>query len=126
VTRQFTVRLKNEPGALAALGQALADHGIDIRNIGGGAVGSHGMVVLITNNDDEAREVFRRGKYAFEEGEVLTVSVEDHPGSLAGVARRLAEAEVNVFGVLVLGRRQGKAELSLAVDDVRKAHRALS
>ena len=126
MTLQFTVRLKNEPGALAALGQALADNGIDIRNIGGGAVGTHGVIVLVTNNDDEAREVLRQGKYAFEEGEVLTVSVEDHPGSLAGVARRLAEAGVNILGVLVLSRRQGKAELSLTVDDARKAHRALS
>jgi hypothetical protein len=126
VTQQFTVRLKNEPGALAALGQDLAEHGIDIRNIGAGAVGPYGVVVLTTNNDSEAREVLRRGKYSFEEAELMTVSVEDHPGSLARLARRLADADVNILGVLVLGRRQGKAELSLTVDDANKARRALS
>ena len=31
VVRQFSVRLKNEPGALATLAEALADRDIDIR-----------------------------------------------------------------------------------------------
>jgi hypothetical protein len=121
MARQFTVRLKNEPGALAELAAALAQHGIDIRSVAAGGVGAVGFAVLSTNDDAAAREVLRKAKYAFVEGEVVGVAVEDQPGSLARLTRRLADAGVNVESVLVLGRRQGKAELALTVDDLEKA-----
>jgi hypothetical protein len=124
---QFTIRLKNEPGALADLAGKLGEHSIDIRNIGAGGVGTYALAVLITNNDDAAREVLRQEKYTFVEGEVLHIGVEDHPGSLAALTRRLANAGVNINGVAVLGRRQGKAELAISVDaaDFDRARRVL-
>jgi hypothetical protein len=126
MSQLFSVRLKNEPGALADLAQALADNGIDIRTSGGGGVGNSGWAILATNNDDAARDVLRKGKYTFDEGEALNVSVEDQPGSLARLMRRLADANVNVLGLITLGRRQGKAELAISVDAVDKARRILS
>ncbi|HYY89835.1 MAG TPA: ACT domain-containing protein [Chloroflexota bacterium] len=123
---QFTVRLKNEPGALASLAEALGARGIDIRHIGAGGVGSQGVVVLTTNDDAAARDVLRQAKYTFFEAEALTVAVTDEPGSLARVTRRLADAGVNIAGVLVLRRHQGKAELSFTVDDAGRARRVLA
>ena len=125
MSQQFTVRLKNEPGALADVAQALADNGIDIRAVAAGGVGSYGCVVLSTNNDTAARDVLRRAKYSFVEGEIVQVAVEDQPGSLARLTRRLADAGVNIESVLVLGRRQGKAELAVTVDDIEKARKLL-
>ena len=52
-----TARLKNEPGALARLTGRLGEHGIDIRDISAGAVGSYGCVVLSTNNAHDVRIV---------------------------------------------------------------------
>ena len=123
--QQFTVRLKNEPGALAGLARALADQGIDIRSLGVGAIGRYGCAVLSTNNDPAAREVLRRAKYSFIEGDVLPVSLEDQPGALARLTGRLASSGVNITSVLVVGRRQGKADLALTVDDVERARRLL-
>ena len=40
MAKQFTVRLKNEPGALARLAGRLGEDGIDIRDLSAGAVGS--------------------------------------------------------------------------------------
>ena len=126
MAQQFTVRLKNEPSALAALAEVLGERGIDIRSIGAGGVGGHGVAVLTTNDDAAAREVLRQTRYTFFEGEALTVAVVDQPGSLARVTRRLAEAGINIGGVLILGRHQGKAELSFTVDDAPKARRVLA
>lgn len=122
----YTVRLKNEPGALGRLAARLGDNGIDIRSLAAGAGGSFGCAVLSTNNDDAAREVFHKGHYQFVEGETLTVGVEDRPGALAEMATRLGEAGVNISGVVVLGRHQGKAELAITVDSVEDARRALA
>ena len=119
----FTVRLKNE---LARLASRLGEHGIDIRSIGAGAVGSYGCAVLSTSNDDAAREVMRQARYQFVEGEALNVGVEDRPGALAKLTGRLAAAGVNITGLVVLGRYQGKAELAITVDSVETARRVLA
>jgi hypothetical protein len=122
---QFTVRLKNEPGQLALLARRLAEKGIDIRTLGVAAVGSFGCAALSTNNDAAARDVLRRARYSFVEGEVLSFSLEDRPGALAHLTQRLADAGVNIVSVLVLGRRQGKADLAMTVDDRERAQRVL-
>ena len=122
----FTVRLKNEPGALASLAAKLGEHGIDIRTISAGAVGTSGCAVLSTSNDGSAREVMRKARYSFVEGEGVNVALEDRPGGLAQLTGRLAEAGVNITGVITLGRHQGKADLVLSVDHVDIARRILS
>ncbi len=126
MAKQFTVRLKNEPGALAQLAARLSEHGIDIRTIAAGAVGTHGCVVLSTNNDRLATEVMRKARYNFIEGEVLSVGLEDRPGALAALTARLAAAGVNIISVTVLGRHQGKAELGITVDEVETARRVIA
>jgi hypothetical protein len=122
----FTVRLKNEPGALAGLAAVLGEHGIDIRNVAAGAVGTYGCAVLSTSNDRAARDVLRKARYSFVEGEMLNVALEDRPGGLAQLTGRLAEAGVNITGVITLGRHQGKANMGIAVDAVDVARRILA
>jgi hypothetical protein len=124
--KQFVVRLKNEPGALARLAAQLGEHGIDIRTIGVGAVGSSGCAVLSTNNDSATHDVLRQAHYNFVEGEALTVGLEDRPGALAKLSGRLAAAGVNITGLVLLGRHQGKAELAITVDEIEAARRVLS
>jgi hypothetical protein len=123
--KMFTVRLKNQPGALARLAAMLGEHGIDMRTVAAGAVGSNGCAVLSTNNDSVAHDVLRKARYTFVEGEVLNVGLEDRPGGLAQLTGRLAEGGVNIMGVVTLGRHQGKAELAITVDDVDRARRVL-
>jgi hypothetical protein len=122
----FTVRVKNEPGALAQLATRLGEHGIDIRTLAVGAVGSYGCAVLTTSNDRAARDVLRQARYQFIEGEPLTVGVEDRPGALAQLTGRLGEAGVNITGLVLIGRHQGKAELAITVDSVETARRVLA
>lgn len=122
----FTVRLKNEPGALGSLAARLGESGIDIRSLACGAVGTFGCAVLSTSDDASAREVLRKGRYTFVEGETMSVGVEDRPGALAEMAGRLGQAGVNITGVVVLGRYQGKAELAITVDSADRARKALA
>jgi hypothetical protein len=123
---QFTVRLKNEPGTLARLAARMGEHGIDIRTISAGGVGSSGYAVFSTNNDAAARDVLRQSKYMYLEGEALNVAIEDRPGALARLTSRLADAGVNITGLVTLSRHQGKAELAITVDELEIARRVLA
>ena len=126
MAKQFTVRLKNEPGALAQLAGHLGEHGIDIRDLSAGAVGSYGCAVLTTRDDSAAAEILKKARYKFIEGEVLNVGVEDRPGALALLTSRLAAAGVNISGLVTLRRHQGKAELAITVDAIDKARRVIA
>jgi hypothetical protein len=115
------VQLRNEPGALAVLAEALAARGIDLRAIGGGGLGDAGHVIMTTADDDATRAVLDEGGYAYLEGESLIAEVGDRPGGMAAIARALADAGVNIQGHLFLGRYGDRAMFGFVVDDPEKA-----
>lgn len=121
MAQQFIVQLHNQPGALATLSEALAVRGVDLRAIGGGGIGDLGHIILTTADDDGTRAVLTEGGYAFIEGESILTEVDDRPGGMARVARALADAGVNVYGHLFLGRWGDRAMFAFVVDDPEKA-----
>ena len=125
MAQQFIVQLKNEPGALATLAEALAARGVDLRAIGGGGLGDTGHVILTTADDDTARQVLIDGGYTYFEGESLLAEVDDQPGGMAKIARRLADAGVNIHGHLFIGRWGDRAMFAFVVDDPEKARSVL-
>ena len=122
----FTVKLKNEPGTLAKVAEAIARRGVDIRAVGGGGIGDSGVAAFLTDNDDATREALGEANCEFSEAEAILADVEDRPGTLAKVTRALADAGVNLQGVLVLQSMGDRARLAFAVDDAVKAREALA
>ena len=121
MSRQFVVQLPNRPGALAALSETLAERGVDLRAIGGGGIGDVGHVILTTADDSTTRSVLEGGDYTYIEGESILAEVGDRPGGMAGVTRALADAGVNIYGHLFLGRWGDRAMFTFVVDDAEKA-----
>jgi hypothetical protein len=121
MANQFVVQLHNEPGAMASLAEALAARGVDLRAIGGGGIGDSGHVIMTTADDETTRSVLEAGKYTFIEGESILAEVDDRPGGMARIARALADAGVNIYGHLFLGRWGDRAMFAFVVDDADKA-----
>ena len=54
------------------------------------------------------------------------VTVENRPGAVAEIARRLGNAKVNILSLLLLGKAgETKGIVQLVVDDTRRAKKAL-
>ncbi len=116
MANQFVVQLKNEPGAMATLAEALAARGIDLRAIGGGSIGDSGHVIMTTADDEAAKAVLEAGGYVYIEGESILAEVDDKPGGMARLSRALADAGVNIYGHLFLGRWGDRAMFAFVVD----------
>ena len=116
MANQFVVQLKNEPGAMASLAEALAARGVDLRAIGGGGIGGAGHVIMTTADDAATRAVLEGGGYTFIEGESILAEVDDRPGGMARLSRALADAGVNIYGHLFLGRWGERAMFAFVVD----------
>ncbi len=121
MANQFVVQLKNEPGGMATLAEALAARGVDLRAIGGGGIGETGHVIMTTADDETTRSVLDEGGYTFIEGESILAEVDDRPGGMAVLSRQLADAGVNIYGHLFLGRWGDRAMFAFVVDDPDKA-----
>jgi hypothetical protein len=119
--KQFVVQLRNEPGAMAILAEELAARGVDLRAIGGGGIGDAGHVIMTTADDETTRTVLDEGKYTYIEGESILAEVDDRPGGMARIARALADAGINIYGHLFLGRWGDRAMFAFVVDDPDKA-----
>jgi hypothetical protein len=117
MANQFVVQLSNQPGGLATLSEALATRGVDLRAIGGGGIGDLGHIILTTADDPATREVLEAGGYTFIEGESILTEVDDRPGGMATLARSLADAGVNIYGHLFLGRWGDRAMFAFVVDN---------
>ena len=116
MANQFVVQLKNEPGSLAILAEALAERGVDLRALGGGGIGGSGHVSMTTADDDATRQVLDASGYHYIEGESILAEVDDRPGGMARLARELADAGVNIHGHLFLGRWGDRAMFAFVVD----------
>jgi hypothetical protein len=121
MANQFVIQLSNKPGGLATLSEALAARGVDLRAIGGGGIGDQGHIILTTADDAATRAVLEEGEYVFIEGESILAEVDDRPGGMAAIARALADAGVNIYGHLFLGRWGDRAMFAFVVDDAKTA-----
>ena len=121
MANQFVVQLKNEPGSMATLAEALAARGVDLRAIGGGGIGDSGHVIMTTADDDTTKQVLDEGGYTYIEGESILAEVDDRPGGMAALSRQLADAGVNIYGHLFLGRWGDRAMFAFVVDDPDRA-----
>ena len=120
----LTVILRNVPGTIADLGEAAEAAGINLMGACGFESGGEGVThVLVDGDASAARRAFEdAGMEVRGEREVLVVDVEDTPGGLGRVARRFADAGVNVD--LIYLTADGR--LVLGPDDVERARSVAS
>lgn len=121
----FIVELENQPGELARLAEALGERGINITAIGAVTSGGAGGIGLLTNDESGTREALSKAGITVREIGLVSVSLENKPGTLAEVARKLADAGVNIELVLGTGMSGSNVTVALGVDNVEAAQRAI-
>jgi hypothetical protein len=126
VCEQLSIFLENKPGVLARVCAALSEAGVNLRAMSVSDTVDHAVVRLIPADARAAREILERGGALVVETDVLCLRIPDRPGALADLARKLAEAEINIeyaYGSAGTGAPEGL--LVLRVDDLERAKRAV-
>lgn len=122
--RDLSIRLADEPGALARMGAVLGAAGISVEGGGAWVVGAHGAAHFLVDGDGEAARTALQaaGIEVLDVREVLQQRLrQDRPGQLGALCARMAEAGVNIE-VLYSDHDH---QLILVVDDI-VAGRAVS
>ncbi len=118
---QIDIDVPDRPGELAKLAAILGEASINIDAISAESVGGRSYVSLIASQPMQAREALVKHGYACSTRTVLVVRLEDQPGSLAALAKRLGDAGVDVVSAIHLGTVGGRPQLALGVDNLEKA-----
>ncbi|HVT02685.1 MAG TPA: amino acid-binding ACT domain-containing protein [Thermoanaerobaculia bacterium] len=96
--KDLCIALEHRPGALAEMGEALGRAGVSVE--GGGVFVSNGVGVahFLFHDGALARRALEAAKIVVTgESDVLAVRLrQDEPGQLGRIARRMAEAGVNI------------------------------
>ncbi len=121
----FIVELENRPGELARLAEAVGQRGINITAIGAVAAGGAGGIGVLTNDEAGTREALQAAGISAREIGLVSLSLEHRAGTLAEVARKLADAGVNVELLLATGMSGSNISIAVGVDDVEAAQRVV-
>jgi hypothetical protein len=112
------IALDDRPGALAEMGEALGRAGVSVE--GGGVFVANGIGVahFLFADGGAAREALENaGIRVVEESEIVVLRLrQDEPGQLGKIARRMAEAGVNIR----VQYSDHEHQLILVVDDLRR------
>jgi hypothetical protein len=117
--------MTHRPGELARVANALSRTGVNIKSVAALTLGNQGLVRFIADDIEAARSALNQANIPFEEHELVTTLLENKAGELADVAGKLANANVNMLAAYVVGLDGDLVELALAVDDPKKAKKAL-
>jgi hypothetical protein len=123
---EFTVHIANRPGMLAALTEKLASAGISIEALAAFGLDREGQIRMMVDDALTTRSVLRFAGITFDEREVLTMMLEPRPGALAAIARRLADAQVNIEAMYLLRSSAEGLEFAIAVDEPERARANLA
>ncbi len=122
MTKDLTVMLDDHPGALADLGEALGKAGVNIEGLCGVPSEGKGLIHLLVGDSAAARRALESAKvHVQEERDVLVLKIEDRPGELGRMCRKIASAGVNIN----LTYLATNTRLVLGADNLDKARAAV-
>ena len=122
MTKDLTVILEDRLGELARVGEALGKAGMNIEGICGVTAEGKGIVHILVQDAVKARRALEANHLQVSgELDVLVLEVEDRPSVLGNIARRLANAGINIH----LAYLATSTRLVIGADDLDKARSAM-
>jgi|SRR5436305_3189377 len=122
--KDLTIVLKDRPGELARLGEAMGSAGVPIEGLAAFTGEGNGIIHVLVEDATTARGALEEaGMGVADEREVLVIDVVDRPGSLGELARDLGESGVNIE---LAYTTFGGVKVVVATDDLDSARAALS
>jgi hypothetical protein len=124
---QISIFLENKSGRLAEVTGVLSKAGINIRALSLADTADFGILRLIVDKIDRAKEVLKQNGFAVSKTEVIGVLVPDRPGGLAEILGVLQAGGINVEYMYAFVQRSGdNAIIIFRFDELDKAIQTLT
>ncbi|MBM4140307.1 MAG: ACT domain-containing protein [Nitrospira sp.] len=126
---QISIFLENKSGRLAEVTGVLSEAGINIRALSLADTADFGILRLIVNDTEKARQVLRDNGFTVEKTRVVAIEVPDRPGGLATILDTIKDEGINVEYMYAFVQKSGQNaivifrfdEFEKAIDILQKA-----
>ena len=124
---QISIFIENKSGRLAEITRILGDDaGINIRALSLADTSDFGILRLIVNDVEKAKQVLKERGFTVSKTEVVAVEVPDRPGGLSAILQTLDAERINVeYMYAFVERCGGNAVIIFRFDETDKAIAAL-
>ncbi len=107
-TKQFTIAVDNQPGAVAAIARTLGDAKVNILSLLGTSQGTGGTVQLIVEDPRRAKKALDAARISYQETLAEQHELPNKAGSLAQCLNQLAAKGVNLSSIHATAAKGGK------------------
>jgi hypothetical protein len=107
-TKQFTIAIDNQPGAVAAIAKTLGSAKVNILSLLGTAQGTAGTVQIIVEDARRAKKALDDARIAYQESPAEVYDLSNKPGALAECLDKLAAKGVNLNSIHATAAKGGK------------------
>lgn len=126
IIKQLSVFLENRPGKLCEMVETLAKNDIDISALSLADTAEYGVLRLIVDKPDSAKDVFKEEGVIVSVNNVIAVTMDDAPGGSVQILRLLADADISIeYMYACVGKVSGKALMVVRTDNQEKAEETL-
>lgn len=120
--KQITILSQNRRDLIADVTQVLSESGINLDSITGRNFGEQSIATITTKSYDEALSILQKyPDLQIISENALIVRIEDELGSLAKLARRFADAGINIRSVRFVERHDGYALVAISTERTEEA-----
>jgi hypothetical protein len=107
-TKQFTIAVQNQPGAVLEIARTLGNAKVNILALLGTAQGTSGMVQLVAEDARRAKKALDEAKLTYQETEAEQYELPNKPGALAQCLDKLAARGANLDTIYATAPKGGK------------------
>lgn len=121
----FIVEAVNKPGEFARHAEEIARRGINLASVVCLGLGDRGGAAFYAQDEAGLRSALNDAGIGFREVSIVTVRLDDKPGTVAEAARRLGDAGVNIELLARMGVDGQMVTVAFGVDQEEQARTAL-
>jgi hypothetical protein len=123
---QISIFIENKSGRLAEVTRILGEAGVNIRALSLADTSDFGILRLIVDQTDKAKETLKAEGFTVNKTEVVAVEVPDKPKGLYSILEVLENGSVNVEYMYAFVERCGEnAVIIFRFDDIESAIKVL-
>jgi len=124
---QVSVFVENKKGTLAEITGILASANLSIRAFSISDTTDFGILRLIVNDPEKAKEVLQNAGIAVSMTKVIAIKMYDQPGSMHQIMAKLNDLDISVeYAYAFISHKKNDAYIIIRVEDVENVSKTIS
>ncbi|MBN2216656.1 MAG: ACT domain-containing protein [Pirellulales bacterium] len=119
--KQIIIISEDRAGVVAEISEAMAAAGVNIETMSAETIAGSGVTILTVDKYDEALRALAQTPFHAISEDAIVVQLDDRPGELARITRRLKEAQINLRSIRIIRREGGKSIVAIATERTDQA-----